>query len=40
MQTFLDIRTAVLNETLKDALRHHYPGFLSANDEQELTAAA
>jgi hypothetical protein len=36
---FLDVRTAVLNETLEDAFRHRYPGFRSANDDQALSAA-
>src|SRR5271166_81694 len=29
VQPFLDVRTAVLNETLEDAFRHRYPGFRS-----------
>jgi hypothetical protein len=40
VQSFLDVRTAVLNETLEDAFRHHYPGFRSANDDQARSAAA
>jgi len=36
VQPFLDVRTAVLNETLEDAFRHRYPG----NDDQALSAAA
>ena len=40
VQPFLDVRTAVLNETLEDAFRHRYPGFRSANDDQALSAAA
>jgi hypothetical protein len=40
VQLFLDVRTAVLNETLEDAFRHRYPGFRSANDDQDLSAAA
>jgi hypothetical protein len=40
VQPFLDIRTAVLNETLEDAFRHRYPGFRSANDDQARSAAA
>ena len=33
VQHFLDVRTAVLNETLEDAFRHRYPGFRPSNDE-------
>ena len=40
VQPFLDVRTAVLNETLEDAFRHRYPGFRSANDNQARSAAA
>jgi hypothetical protein len=40
VQPFLDVRTAVLNETLEDAFRHRYPGFRSAKDDQALSAAA
>jgi len=40
VQPFLDVRTAVLNDTLEDAFRHRYPGFHSANDDQALSAAA
>src|SRR5436309_15608144 len=40
VQPFLDVRTAVLNETLEDAFRHRYPGFRSTNDDQALSAAA
>jgi hypothetical protein len=40
VQPFLNVRTAVLNETLEDAFRHRYPGFRSANDDQALSAAA
>ena len=32
VQPFLDVRTAVLNDTLEDAFRHRYPGFRPAND--------
>jgi hypothetical protein len=35
---FLNVRTAVLNETLEDAFRHRYPGFRSANDDQARSA--
>jgi len=37
---FLDIRTAVLNGTLKDAFRQRYPGFRPANDDRATAAAA
>jgi Transposase len=40
VQPFLDVRTAVLNETLEDAFRHRYPGFRSANDDQVRPVAA
>jgi len=39
VQPFLDVRTAVLNDTLEDAVRHRYPGFRPANDD-EVTATA
>src|SRR4051812_46502799 len=32
VQPFLDVRTAVLNDTLEDAFRQRYPGFRPAND--------
>jgi hypothetical protein len=40
VQPFLDVRCAVLNDTLEDAFRHRYPGFRSANDDQVLSKAA
>ena len=42
VQPFLDVRSAVLNDTLEDAFRRHHPGFRPANDDQrpETTAAA
>jgi hypothetical protein len=40
VQPFLDVRTAVLNDTLEDAFRHRHPGFRPANDDHKLTAAA
>ena len=40
VQPFLDVRTAVLNDTLEDAFRQRYPGFRPANDDQVLPAAA
>jgi hypothetical protein len=39
VQSFLDVRTAVLNDALEDAF-HRYPGFRSANDDQARSAAA
>jgi len=40
VQPFLDVRTAVLNDTLEDAFRSRHPGFRSANDDHKATAAA
>ena len=40
VQPFLDVRCAVLNDTLEDDFRHRYPGFRSANDDQVLSKAA
>ena len=41
VQPFLDVRTAVLNDTLEDAFRYHHPDFRSANDDHRaMTAAA
>ena len=40
VQPFLDVRAAVLNDTLKDAFRQRYPGFRPANDDQALPKAA
>ena len=42
VQPFLDVRSAVLNDTLEDAFRRRHPGFRPANDDQkpETTAAA
>jgi len=40
VQPFLNVRTAVLNETLEDAFCHRYPSFRSANDDQALSTAA
>jgi hypothetical protein len=37
---FLDVRTAVLNDTLEGAFRRRHPGFRSANDDHGLTGAA
>ena len=40
VQPFLDVRTAVLNDTLEDAFRQRYPGFRPATDDQALPEAA
>src|SRR5208282_4222535 len=40
VQPFLEVRTAVLNDTLADAFRHHYPGFRPVNDDEATAAAA
>ena len=40
VQPFLDVRTAVLNNTLEDAFRRRYPGFRPANDDGAIAAAA
>ena len=40
VQSFLDVRTAVLNDTLEDAFRHRYPCFRCANDDHALSVAA
>jgi hypothetical protein len=40
VQPFLDVRTAVLNDTLEDAFRRRYPGFRAANDDHRETVAA
>ena len=40
VQPFLDVRTAVLNDTLEDAFRRRHPGFRPANDDRRPTAAA
>jgi hypothetical protein len=40
VQPFLNVRTAVLNETLEDAFRRRYPGFRPMNDEDMATATA
>ena len=39
VQPFLDVRTAVLNDTLEDAFQRH-PGFRPANNDQALPATA
>jgi hypothetical protein len=35
-QPFLDVRTAVLNDTLEDAFRRGYPGFRPANGHKMI----
>jgi hypothetical protein len=40
VQPFLDVRTAVLNDTLEDAFRRHYPGFRPAENKQVMAKAA
>jgi hypothetical protein len=40
VQPFLDVRTAVLNETLEDAFRRRYPGFRPTDDYNAATATA
>ena len=40
VQPFLDVRTAVLNDTLEAAFRRRYPGFRPANDDEATAAAA
>ena len=41
VQPFLDVRTAVLNDTLEDAFRRRHPGLRPANDHRwPATAAA
>jgi hypothetical protein len=37
---FLNVRTAMLNDTRKDALHHCYPGFRLANNNEATVAAA
>ena len=40
VQPFLDVRTAVLNDTLDDCFRHRYPGFRPANANEPISSAA
>ena len=40
VQPFLDVRTAVLNDTLEDAFRGRYPGFRPANGDETVALAA
>jgi hypothetical protein len=39
VQPFLDVRTAVLNDTLEHAFRCRHPGFRPINDNRRATAA-
>jgi hypothetical protein len=40
VQPFLDVRTAVLNDTIADAFRHRYHGFRPANDDKAVALVA
>jgi hypothetical protein len=40
VQHFLDVRTAMLNETLEDAFRCRYPGIRPANHDKAVALAA
>ena len=40
VQPFLDVRTAVLNDTLEEAFRWRYPGFRPAQGQQVVARAA
>ncbi len=40
VQPFLDLRTAVLNDTLENASRSRHPGFRAANDDEVIATAA
>ncbi len=40
VQPFLDVRTAVLNDTLEGAFRRCHPGFRPTNDDRRPIAAA
>jgi len=40
VQPFLNVRTAVLNDTLEDAFRIRYSGFRPANDDVASAAVA
>ena len=40
VQPFLDVRAAVLNDTLEDAFRRRYPGFRPANNNGTTAAVA
>ena len=40
VQSFLEVRTAVLNDTIEDAFRRRYSGFRPANDDEVIATAA
>jgi hypothetical protein len=40
VQPFLDVRAAVLNDTLEEAFRRRYPGFRPVNDGKATATAA
>jgi hypothetical protein len=40
MTPFLDVRTAVFNDTLEYAFRRRHPDFRPANDDEAVTLAA
>ena len=40
VQPFLEVRTAVLNDTLEDAFRQRHPGFRPANHDQVVLPEA
>ncbi len=40
VQPFLDVQTAVPNDTLADAFGHRYPGFRPANGNEAVALAA
>ena len=40
LQPFLEVRTAVLKDTLEDAFRRRYPGFRLTNGDEATAAAA
>ena len=40
VQPFLDVRTAVLNDTLEDAFRQRYPNFRPDQGKQVMARAA
>jgi hypothetical protein len=40
VQPFLDVRTAVLNDTLEDAFRRRYPGFRPPNIDEAVALVA
>jgi len=40
VQPFLDVRAAVLNDTLEHCFRHRYRGFRPANANQPISSVA